>query len=158
MKIISMAMILAGVALSAPALAQLPKDPIEDEHYGWSFLAQDLKAGIAVFITPASRAGNAVHFHIFQVFRDVQDEEFPLDKELWEALGDCQSRKVEFSGHRYQAGDETTPPPVLWPSPTPATAVQDLALTAACSDTGSSSAPIEAPYSWAKKRLRETAQ
>lgn len=150
----------ALLALWGSGAVAAPKDPIEDDYYGWRSAGVFQERGIALFVTPAVRAGNAVTFEILQVHQNVRGgvAGIKFDKEVIELLADCSSRTLVQRSYRYQIGSTPTPPPIIrMPPPVvpPPESIGDIVLTEACRETQDEPI-VDDPYAWAKARLRDT--
>ena len=155
---------IAAASLAAATAVQgaEPSHGIESYYFGWQSVKIDSERGIAFFVAPEERAGNAVEFHMLAVSRDVQrwgGVEF--DKQMFHFLGDCQTGTLVRTGYAYQKGNEPAAPPVTprqSATAPPKDSGEALALAAVCRISQNSpvafpAGSIKEPYAWAKQRL-----
>ena len=159
----------ASLAMTTSVRGAVPPRGIEADYPGWQSVKVDPTRGVAYFVTPPQRAGDAVHFAMLIVYRDLHRPPdigmrgVELDKEIFSFLGDCGSRAMLRTGYRYQNGNE---PVALTMSPVQTATVpskespEALSLEAACRVPQDPYIIVPAgfmrePYAWAKERLRQ---
>lgn len=159
----------AALLAAAPAQAAAPPDPIESVYSFWQPVKVDPARGAAWFVSSAQRAGNAVEFYLFAVYRDVRSSSdigmrgVGFDKELFHFLGDCGSRKLLRTGYLFQTGNGPRPflvSPVQFAAAPAEGSAEALALEAVCAlpEYPSMTVPADSirnPYAWAKQRLNQ---